>query len=157
MRVIETKIRLDGSREVFACEGLLVEPGGRAVLRYVTDREWRIAAADLRVPVGAVTISHYWVDRPYNVYHWLVDGRTLAYYCNVAAETEIGAAAVSYLDLTVDVLLRTSGAIDILDEDELPADLEARHRRTIADALEVLVTNGRRLAAEIERESRRLL
>lgn len=156
MRVTEVKTRLDGSRAEFSCDGLALEAGRRAVLRYVTDREWRVGGADLAVPSGTVTIAHYWVDRPYNVYHWLVGGTTLAYYCNVAADTEIGEDRVAYLDLTVDVLLRTSGAIDILDEDALPADLDARHRRTIAAALEALVTNPRRLAAEIEQESRRL-
>ena len=155
MRVTEVKTRLDGSRAEFVCEGLALEAGRRAVLRYVTDREWHIGDADLTVPSGTVTIAHYWVDRPYNVYHWLVGGTTLAYYCNVAADTAIEEGRVSYLDLTVDALLRTSGAIDILDEDELPADLDARYRKTIADALETLTAGPKRLIAEIERESSR--
>ena len=47
--------------------------------------------------------------------------------------------------------------IDILDEDEVPPDLPAEHRRTIAQALEQIVTNPRRLTKEIERETRDLL
>lgn len=155
VRVIEVKTRLDGSRAEFTCDALALEPGRRAVLRYVTDREWRAGAAELAVPSGTVTVAHYWVDRPYNVYHWLTGGRTLAYYCNVAADTQVEEGRVSYLDLTVDVLLRTSGAIEILDEDEVPADLDARYRKAIADALETLVTSPKRLMAEIEKESGR--
>ena len=151
--ITERKTRLDGSTSEFACEPLLMDPGKRAVLRYVSDREWVIADTDLRVPVGTVTVAHYWVDRPYNVYHWLVAGRTLAYYCNLVSETTIAPPLVSYTDLVIDVLLRPSGAAEILDEDELPDDLAPAHRMAIAKALEVLIANPRFLMREIEQES----
>ena len=61
---------------------------------------------------------------------------------------------MSYRDLVVDVVVRPSGALEILDEDELPADLEPVARKAIADAIEVVVTGAKRLAAEIEEESR---
>ncbi|HUG55938.1 MAG TPA: DUF402 domain-containing protein [Candidatus Limnocylindrales bacterium] len=154
--IIERKTRLDGSVQDFACERLLLEPGRRAVLRYVLDRDWRLEDAGLVVPRGAVTISHYWMDRPYNVYHWLAGGHTLAYYCNVAEQTEISEDLVAYTDLVVDVLLRPSGETLVLDEEELPADLDARRRGLVARATEAIVTNGRRIAAEVERESRLL-
>jgi len=152
--ITERKTRLDGSVAEFACEALAVEPGRRAVLRYLVDREWPIAGTALRVPVGTVTIGHFWSDRPYNVYHWVVDGRTLAYYCNVAADTVISADAVRYLDLAVDVLLRPSGAIEILDEEELPPDLAPAHRLVIAKALEALISSPRTLLREVESATR---
>lgn len=151
-RIIERKTRLDGSFSDFSCDALLVEPGRRAVLRYVSDRTWTIAGTDVTVRPGTVTVGHFWVDRPYNVYQWLADGRTLAYYCNVATATTVTADVVAYLDLTVDVLVRPSGQTMILDEDELPDDLEPAHRRTIALALEALA-DPRRLVREIEAES----
>ena len=156
-RVIERKARLDGSVTEFVCLGLLVEPGRRAVLRYEVDRDWDVAAGAIRVPRGTVTIAHYWIDRPFNVYHWIDRGTTLGYYCNVAAGTAIEAAEVRWTDLVVDVLLRPSGALEILDEDELPDDLAPEHRRTVARALEQIVTDPRRLGSEIERSSRELL
>jgi len=151
--VIERKTRLDGSTEEYACEVLVLEPGRRAVLRYVLDRDRVIAGGALRLPKGAWTVGHYWSDRPYNVYHWLVDGRTLAYYCNVAAETEIDTERVAYLDLVVDVLVKPSGNADVLDEDELPDDLAPAHRIAIAKALEMIIANPRFLIREIERET----
>jgi predicted RNA-binding protein associated with RNAse of E/G family len=102
---------------------------------------------------GTVTVAHYWVDRPYNVYHWLQDGRTLAYYCNVATDTVVSPALVSYTDLVVDVLLRASGAATVLDEDELPDDLAPRYRLAIAKALEALIANPRGVIREIEQET----
>lgn len=153
MTITERKTRLDGTTSEFACEPLLIVPGNKAVLRYVSDREWVIADTDLRVPPGTVTVGHYWVDRPYNVYHWLVGGRTLAYYCNIVSETRIEAQLVAYTDLVIDVLLRPSGAAEILDEDELPADLAPARRLAIAKALEVLIASPRSLMREIEADS----
>lgn len=153
MTITERKTRLDGSATEFTCEPLILDPGQRAVLRYVSDRELPIANTALRVPRGTVTIAHYWAARPYNVYHWLVDGRTLAYYCNIVADTVIEPALVAYTDLVVDVLLHPSGAAEVLDEDELPADLAPAHRIAIAKALEVIIANPRFLIREIERET----
>jgi hypothetical protein len=151
--ITERKTRLDGTAQDFICEGLILEPGRKAVLRYVSDREWAIADTDVRVPPGTVTVAHYWIDRPYNVYHWLVGGRTLAYYCNIVTDTLIEPELVAYTDLVVDVLLRPSGAADVLDEDELPHDLAPAHRLAIAKALEVLIANPRFLIREIEQET----
>ncbi len=155
--IIERKTRLDGSVVEFACAILALEPGRRAVLRYDIDREWRVADGRIVVPKGAVTAAHYWIDRPYNVYHWLDGARTLGHYFNAGLTDEITAERVSWRDLVVDVLVAPDGTFEILDEDELPADIAAEHRKAIARALEAIVTNPRRLVAEIERESRALL
>jgi len=151
--ITERKTRLDGSVVEFPCERLLLERGRRAILRYVSERARALEGTDLRIPVGTVTVAHYWVDRPYNVYHLLAEGRTLAYYCNVVADTMIADDLVAFTDLVVDVVLRTSGAATVLDEDELPDDLAPRHRLAIAKALEALITDPRTLIREIERET----
>jgi hypothetical protein len=153
--VIERKTRFDGSVQEFACRALLVEPGKHAVIRYDLTRDWQVGG--MVFPKGGYTAGHFWVDRPYNVYHWLDGGRTLAYYFNVGLVDEISESRVAWRDLIIDVLVKPDGAIDILDEDEVPPDLPAEHRRTIAQALEQIVTNPKRLAKEIERESRDLL
>jgi predicted RNA-binding protein associated with RNAse of E/G family len=153
--VIERKTRFDGSVQEFACRALLIEPGKRAVIRYDLTRDWQVGG--LVVPKGGYTAGHFWLDRPYNVYHWLDGGRTLGYYFNVGLVDEISESRVAWRDLIVDVLVKPDGGIDILDEDEVPPDLPPEHRRTIAQALEQIVTNPKRLVKEIERESRDLL
>jgi len=130
-------------------------PGTHAVIRYELTRDWHVGG--MTFPKGGYTAGHFWMDRPYNVYHWLVDGRTLAYYFNVGIVDEITEARVAWRDLVIDVLIKPDGAIDILDEDELPADLPSSDRGTIARALEQIVTNPKRLVAEIERASREAL
>jgi len=155
--ITERKTRLDGSVVDYACETLALEPGRRAVVRYVSEQDRPIEGTDLVLLKGTVTVGHFWTDRPYNVYHWLDQGKTVAFYVNIATDTTIDAAAIAYRDLVVDVLIRPSGAIEILDEDELPPSIEPRFRLAIAKALETCVTEGRRLSAEIERETRAVL
>jgi predicted RNA-binding protein associated with RNAse of E/G family len=151
--ITERKTRLDGSVSEYACEPLLIEAGRRAALRYVIQRGASIGGGALVLEPGTVTVGHYWTDRPYNVYHWLAGGRTVAYYCNVATETTIAPELVAYTDLVVDVLLRPSGETLVLDEDELPDDLAPPHRLVIAKALEALITSPRTIIREIERET----
>jgi len=153
----ERKTRLDGSVVEYDCEPLVVEEGRRAVVRYVTERDRVIEGTDLVLRKGTVTIGHFWTDRPYNVYHWLDGGRTVAFYVNIATDTTIEPALIAYLDLVVDVLIRPSGALEVLDEEDLPTSIEPRYRLAIAKALETTVTEGRRLTAEIERETRAVL
>jgi len=155
--ITERKTRLDGSVVEYACEPLVVEEGRRAVVRYVAEQDRPLEGTDLVLRKGTVTVGHFWTDRPYNVYHWLEGGKTVALYVSIATDTTIEPAAIAYRDLVVDVLIRPSGAIEILDEDELPPTIEPRYRLAIAKALETCVTEGRRLSAEIERETRAVL
>jgi predicted RNA-binding protein associated with RNAse of E/G family len=155
--IIERKTRLDGSVSEYHCDLLSLEVDRRAVLRYTIDREWVIADTGIVLHAGQITIAHYWNDRPYNVYHWLDGPRTIAYYCNVASDTIIREEVVGYTDLVVDVLLRPSGETIVLDEEELPPDLAPSRRIHIARALESIASGPRRLAAEIERETRAAL
>jgi predicted RNA-binding protein associated with RNAse of E/G family len=155
--ITERKTRLDGSVVEYACEPLVVEEGRRAVVRYVAGADRPLAGTDLVLRKGTVTVGHFWTDRPYNVYHWLDAGRTIALYVSIATDTTIDTTAIGYRDLVVDVLIRPSGALEILDEEELPPSIEPRYRLAIAKALETCVTEGRRLSAEIERETRAVL
>jgi predicted RNA-binding protein associated with RNAse of E/G family len=155
--IIERKTRLDGSVSEYRCERLSLEVDRHAVLRYTMDREWVIADTGIVLHAGQITIAHYWNDRPYNVYHWLEGPRTIAYYCNVASDTLIREDVVGYTDLVIDVLLRPSGETIVLDEEELPPDLAPSRRIYIARALESIASGPRRLAAEIERETRAAL
>ncbi|MBU6424611.1 MAG: DUF402 domain-containing protein [Chloroflexota bacterium] len=144
---------MDGSVVEFECVPSLVRPGSRAVIRYLIQKKRALEGTSLVLPAGTLTIGHFWVDRPYNVYHWLDGGRTLAYYCSIARDTTVAEDEVAYTDLVVDVLLDPAGGATVLDEDELPPDLAVDDRRTIARALDQLMSRPSRLAAEIESES----
>src|SRR5437762_7768465 len=114
--VIERKTRFDGSVQEFPCRALVIEPGKHAVIRYDLDRDWHVGG--MVFPKGGYTAGHFWIDRPYNVYHWLEGGRTLAYYFNVGLVDEISEVRVAWRDLIIDVLVKPGGATDILRSEE---------------------------------------
>lgn len=153
----ERKLRLGGGAVEFTCEALRVEPGRRAVVRFVSPAERRLGGTDLVLPAGTVTIGHFWSDRSYSLYAFRVGGSPAGYYCSIVDAVAIAADAVEYLDLVVDVFIDPGGGATVLDEDELPADIEPRHRRTINATLEELTGNTRRLIAEVERDARPFL
>ena len=155
--ITERKTRLDGSVVEYVCEPLVIEEGRRALVRYVAEEDRPLEGSDLVLRKGTVTVGHFWTDRPYNVYHWLAGAQTVALYVSVATDTTIEPTLIAYRDLVVDVLIRPSGALEILDDEELPPSIEPRYRLAIAKAIETCVTEGRRLSAEIERETRAVL
>jgi predicted RNA-binding protein associated with RNAse of E/G family len=153
--VIEVKRRLDGTESVFECEVALIEPSRRAVLIYVLRRPWSLPGVELRP--GMVTYAHYWMDRAFNVYVWLDGERTVAHYFNVGRCTEIGHDRVAWTDYAVDVLVAADGTTQVLDEDEVPRDLDPETRRAIDAASALILSDTAALVAEVESETRRLL
>jgi hypothetical protein len=121
--ILETKRSLTGPDKTFACRVLARGPGTVTVL-FISDRVFR--TADVSLPVGTVTFGHFWVDRPYNVYHWLhaSDGATIAYYVNLSDQTSIDDERLVFRDLAVDLLAKPGQPPIILDEDELPPNLD---------------------------------
>jgi hypothetical protein len=151
--VMEQKRALSGKVHSFRCR-LAHRDGSSMVVLFVSDRPYRVDTLEL--PAGTVTLGHFWADRPYNAYHWMdPDGRTLAYYFNIADQTDIG-DPLSWRDLVVDVLLRPDGALKVLDEDELPLDLPATTRTGIHDTAAHLRAHATEIAAVLDTRAREL-
>lgn len=155
--MIERKITFDGRQRDLICEALIVLPGECAVARYVAPTTVKVGAAPVTVAPGTVSLAYYWLERPYNVYHWLRCARTLAVYGNVSETLEITRERVTFRDLALDVLVAATGDFELLDEDELPPDISAADRRLIDQALAELLTNPSALLVEIERATREIL
>ena len=150
--VLEIKRTLDGREKRYQCQ--LIEGDHRhAVVLFVSPDAMHVHGIDL--PAGTVTFGHFWTDRFYNVYHWL-DGRggTIGYYFNLSDDTVIGDGRLEWRDLTLDVLATPAGRLEVLDEDELPALLDAATRAHIAAAKRAILSDPRQLMAEIEERSR---
>ncbi len=147
--ITEIKETLSGERKTFRCR-LVRRAAGEAVVMYVSDRRWQVQ--QLTLDPGTVTFGYFWEARPFNVYHWMrPDGVTLAYYVNLADETRIGDEELCWRDLTVDILFTPDGRATVLDEAELPLDLDAQiHARIEAAKNDVL---GRALPQEIQLRS----
>jgi predicted RNA-binding protein associated with RNAse of E/G family len=153
--ILEVKRTLAGVEKRFECRVLARSTTHLAVL-------W-IAPAAMHVhgvvlPTGTVTIGHFWTDRPYNVYHWLGGDRaTIGYYFNLADRTSWTADRLDWRDLALDVLATPVGRVDLLDEDELPEDLDAETRAHVDAGKAALLSAPATVLAEVEAASRALL
>ena len=154
-RVIEVKRLLDGTERRFACQPILIEPGRRAILRYVLERPWTVAGMPL--DAGTATYAHFWMERPFNVYHWVQSSQTIGLYFNVGPCDEIAEDRVVWRDYAVDVLATPGGEPRVLDEDELPPDVAPAIRTVVERARAEILATLPALAAEVERETRRRL
>ena len=152
--VLEVKRTLSGVEKRFQCRRLAGD-ARHAVVLWVADQPMHVHGVDL--PAGTISFGHFWTDRLYNVYHW-VDGarRTIGYYFNIADGTRIGAEVLEWRDLTVDVLATPAGRLDVLDEDELPADLDPELRTRIDAGKAAILGAPAAVMAEVEAASRAL-
>ena len=117
-----------------------------------------LPGADLALPAGTVTFGHFWGSRPYNVYHWLTPAAHAGPLLQPGRRDPI--IAEDSLPLARSGGRRPAApgsAAEVLDEDELPADLGsrdvARHRRGHARRC---CRRPAAIAAELENRADRL-
>lgn len=81
---------------------------------------------DILLRKGSVSLGYFWQHRAYNAYHWIDENLdTVALYFNIADATHVTAETIEWRDLAVDVLMTPDGRCRVLDEDELPGDIDA--------------------------------
>jgi predicted RNA-binding protein associated with RNAse of E/G family len=151
----EVKETLAGERREFHCT-LVSLAADEVVVGYRSPIGGIVA--DVSLPAGTLTLGYFWAARPYNAYHWLApDGATLGLYFNVSDRTRITAQRVAWRDLVVDVLVTPDGRCRVLDEDELPVDLDVALRHRIESTRDALRQNHERHLEELETRSRALI
>lgn len=131
-RIREIKTSLDGRVQEFDCT-VAARTDDHVVIRYqmVTDHD--LHGVPLRA--GELTFGYFWFDRPYNLYHWVRrDGSTAAWYFNIGSVTSFDGAVVAWRDDAIDILATPDGRVRVLDEDELPEDLDPTTRLAITTA-----------------------
>jgi predicted RNA-binding protein associated with RNAse of E/G family len=152
--ILEIKHTLDGREKRFDCRLLARAADNRhAAVLWVAPAAMHVHGVDL--PAGTISVGHFWTDRHYNVYHWLDRaGKTLGYYFNICDQTRIGAEIIEWRDLIVDVLALPAGRLDVLDEDELPAELPSHAAAHIDAGKAAILTAPAAVLEEIEVASR---
>ncbi len=119
---IERKRLLTGGMQEYSCE-LIRTTGNFGILRYVIDKIYAVDSITLEP--GDVTYALYWNERPYTLYIWhrrRISG--VLYYFNIADSISLLPNAFTWRDLVVDILIVEDGSAHILDEEELPRDLD---------------------------------
>ena len=153
--ITEIKTTLAGERKEFACE-LLHRAPGEVVVIYRMPRD--VQLEDLLLRQGTLSLGYFWEDRPYIAYHWIDAGLdSVALYFNISDRTRVSAGTVAWRDLTVDVLITPDGRCRVLDENELPADLDPELRAWIAAARDDLCRDPLSLLNEYAKLTRSLI
>ena len=127
--ITEIKTTLFGERKEFECELLRVSPGEAVVIYRMPDD---FLLEDVFLQKGSISVGYFWEQKAFNAYHWIDDKQdTLALYFNVCDNTRISDKLIEWRDLVVDVLMTPDGRCSVLDEHELPDDLEEDMRHYI--------------------------
>ena len=135
----EFKETLRGDIRSYSCE-MIRYSHSKAILRYILPEE--ITVGGLILPAATVTYAFYWPDKPFTLYKWYDPlGRKLADYFNIADRVKIGKHAVRWRDLVIDLMCLPDGSVLILDEDEIPADIDRKLKRRIMRAKENLLSD----------------
>ena len=154
-RIREIKHTLAGELKTFDCE-LLDYADDEVVVIYRMPRDVKLE--DILLREGTVSLGYFWRDRPYNAYHWIDSNHDpVALYFNIADGTRISSRAVEWRDLAVDVLITPDGRCRVLDEDELPADIDPALMRYINQARDDLCREPLSRLAEYDKLTRSLM
>jgi uncharacterized protein DUF402 len=151
---LEVKRNLDGTVLEYPCTGLLFAPDERAVIRCDIDEAEPVVGGRLVLPVGAVSFGYFWLDRPYIVYHWLIEGETLAHYVNIGRVASLEESRVVWDDYAVDVLAWPDGTVEVVDEDEIPETTEESILGFIVQAKARVLAELDTIVESVERETR---
>jgi predicted RNA-binding protein associated with RNAse of E/G family len=144
----ERKRYLSGAEATFECELVALE-ARRGILRYVIERPWQVAG--LTLEPGIVTYAFYWTDRPYNLYWWQNgNGETVGFYFNLADAVSLSPEEFVWRDLIVDILVLPGGGVRVIDEDEVPEELEDGLRSVIEAGKDEVLRNYQDIIQEVE-------
>jgi hypothetical protein len=153
----EKKILLTGEVLTFPCE-LLYLDDRMGVLRYVIDRPYDISG--IKLFPGDITIALYWIDRPYTLYIWiwrLNQGKDTVYYFNIADRISLQPKEFIWRDLVVDVLVDAQKNVHVLDENELPHNLDVDLSHYIQSAKTLILREYHEIIREADAAIKKLL
>ena len=144
-----------GERKTFACE-LLQATANDAVVVYRMPADHQLE--DILLRKGTLSLGYFWQNKPYNAYHWIdAQQGTIALYFNVSDNTIISTESIAWRDLVIDILITPNGRCRVLDEDELPTDMDPELRHYINRTQDQLCREPLSRLAEYDKLTRQLM
>ncbi|MBI4499058.1 MAG: DUF402 domain-containing protein [Chloroflexi bacterium] len=154
MQVREIKQHLNGTRQVFFCEALHLDPQV-AVLRFVVNADYATDPSVARPHRS--TLGYFWAGRNYLLYQMFGDNQTLlGYRFDVCTDVQITEDTVRWTDLLLDFWVDPDlSQGQFLDEDELADALQhglltPEQQAAVAQAREQLATGFRDIIREAQ-------
>ncbi len=134
---IEIKNLLAGGRVTFNCK-LVALNKKSGVLEYILENEYKVNS--LILPEGTITYAFYWKDRPFTLYKWFDKNKNiLGNYFNIADSIKLTENEFEWRDLIIDILVSPKGVLEVLDEDELPYDLNEKLMKYIENSKNLIL------------------
>jgi len=154
---IEYKKTYFGESKVFDCDLVYKDDEQReVVIAYRPEKTMHFVGVEF--PIGSVSLGYYWKNRNYNVYHWKdLRGKTLLFYFNISKDTRIQENSVTWLDLIVDIAVKPEESPIVLDEDEVPKNIEPQDKRIIETTKKQILDNIKSFTDEIEARTASIL
>jgi predicted RNA-binding protein associated with RNAse of E/G family len=147
-RILEIKTSLDGRVQEYDC-AVAARADDHVVIRYRMVSDHNLHGVPLYA--GELTFGYFWFDRPYNLYHWVRrDGSTAAWYFNVGSVTDFDGAVLRWRDDAIDILATPDGLVRVIDEDEVPDDLDTVTRDAIFGARDRVFAELRTLTRDAD-------
>ncbi len=147
---IEIKKTLDGKIRKYRCE-LINLHSGKGILKYVLDQPFQVDA--LQLSIRTITYAFYWETAPFTLYKWYrPDGIKIADYFNIADTIQLTPKKFVWRDLALDILVFPGGEYVILDEDEIPADIDSATKDRIAFSKIYLLQRFRSIVDDTDKD-----
>jgi len=128
-------------QETWRYHGSLIERNGSQIkLEAFFDRQ-DTNVQGLLIGKGDRFIETWFTDRWYNIFeiHARADDSLRGWYCNIGCPAKIDGNTISYIDLSLDLLVFPDGRQIVLDEDEFEAlDIDSSTRQKAWQALDEL-------------------
>lgn len=142
----EKKQYLSGKVITYNCK-LVTLCSQYGILKYVVGRQYQVGS--LRLEPGTVTYGFYWQDRTYVLYKWFDQNKdVLGDYFNIADSIELSEREFSWRDLVIDILVHSTGKVEILDEDEMPERIDESLKCYIESSKKTVLQNYKKVIAE---------
>jgi len=161
-RVIERKLKPDGSHRNYECELAWLD-ARLAVVRFELPEGGAAFGVPVKVPRRSRSWGYFWARRPYNAYRLVSpEGAVLGHRFDAVAQVRLTPEVISYRDLVLDWWALPDGTLIEEDREEFH-ELVGSGGLTSADAVRAeeaarqVTSRYRRIIDEIEEFERRII
>jgi protein associated with RNAse G/E len=140
-----------GETKVFECR--LVEKKAREVV-ILYEMPSSTTFAGITFHTGSKSFGYFWTNRNYNAYHWKdANGKTIIIYFNISKDTKIFQNKVAWKDMIVDIVYFPNGEISVLDESEIPSNIDPHDLKLIERTKEEFLSYREEITSELEKRT----
>jgi uncharacterized protein len=141
-----------GETKVFECR-LIERKRDEVVILYQISAPAKFVGVSFHS--GSKSYGYYWTKRNYNIYHWVDNHKkTIVFYFNISRNTKILERSVEWNDMIVDVAVFPDGKTMILDEDEIPKNMDSNDLKLIENTKHEIFSSLEEIVTQLEERTR---